>query len=128
MPKIPSSSSLQQSSTEATQDLQATLASQFSRQPTPVQTSSSDQENSNLPEPSGETTSEVSTVLFEVPLSPLLPPSEFTVHVDIKLSPPQSTTIRRIASELDRRQARLKSGHRVTNVNGAIRWLMEQIE
>ncbi len=69
-----------------------------------------------------------SSVLVEIPISPAMPPSEFTVHVDIKLTPPQSTALRRVAAELDRKQARLLNGQRVINVNGAIRWLIEQIQ
>lgn len=69
-----------------------------------------------------------SSVLVEIPISPAMPPSEFTIHIDIKLSPPQSTALRRVAAELDRKQVKLKSGHRVVNVNGAIRWMIEQLE
>lgn len=66
-------------------------------------------------------------VLVAVELA-AVPPSEFTVHVDMKLTPPQSTTARRIAAHLDRRQATLRNGQRVLTPSGAIKWLLEQIE
>lgn len=104
-----------------------TLMQQFGGQRSPAAAGTTpkkeaSQATTDKPENSGET-----SVLVEIPISPTMPPSEFTVHVDIKLSPPQSTALRRVAAELDRKQARLMNGQRVVNVNGAIRWLIEQI-
>lgn len=69
-----------------------------------------------------------SAVLIEVPVSPDPPLSEFTVHIDIKLSPPQATTARLIAAELDRKQMRLRNGQRITSPSAALKWILEQIE
>ena len=66
-------------------------------------------------------------VLIEVPLAIQQPPTEFIVHVDLKLTPQQSTIARRIAQQLDLQHARLNNGQRIINVHGAIKWLLEQI-
>jgi hypothetical protein len=66
------------------------------------------------------------SVLIEVPIAPL-PPSEFIVHIEMKLTPLQSTIARRIAAHLDRQQVCLKNGQRITSSSGAIKWLLERI-
>jgi hypothetical protein len=66
-------------------------------------------------------------VQIEIPLTGQSPPTEFTFHVDCKLSPQQSTVARRIAQQLDFQNARLKNGQRIINVHGALKWLLEQI-
>ena len=53
-------------------------------------------------------------------------PSEFAVHLDLRLSVPQSTALRRIALALDRQGAKLASGQRVVTVSHAVRYLLEQ--
>lgn len=70
---------------------------------------------------------EPAAVLIEIPISLDLPPSEFGVHVDAHLSARQSTALRRIAMQLDRRQAVLQSGKRVVNATDAIKYLLELI-
>ncbi len=67
------------------------------------------------------------SILIEVPLALNFPPSEFGVHIDVHLSVSQSTAIRRVAAQLDRRQATLKNGKRVVNVSDAVKYLMEAI-
>jgi hypothetical protein len=54
-------------------------------------------------------------------------PSEFGIHIDTDIPPPAATTLRRIAIALDRRQATLVSGVRVTNPTQALRYLLEQM-
>jgi hypothetical protein len=54
-------------------------------------------------------------------------PSEFGLHIDTDIPPPAATTLRRIAMALDRRQAKLASGIRVTNPTQALRYLLEQM-
>jgi hypothetical protein len=54
-------------------------------------------------------------------------PSEFGIHIDTDIPPPAATTLRRIAIALDRRQATLASGVRVTNPTQALRYLLEQM-
>lgn len=70
---------------------------------------------------------DATAVLVEVELA-AIPPTEFTVHVDCKLTPPQSTVARRLAAHLDRRQACLRNGQRVLTPSAAIKWLLEAIE
>jgi hypothetical protein len=67
-------------------------------------------------------------VLVEIPITEELPPSEFTVHIEMKLTPPQSTTARRIAAQLDRKLVCLRNGQRVTTPSAAIKWMLEQVE
>ncbi|WP_425618046.1 hypothetical protein NA78x_001739 [Anatilimnocola sp. NA78] len=78
-------------------------------------------------EPPPATVKTVTEILVEVPIAPM-PPSEFTVHIDMKLTPPQSTVARRIAAHLDRQQACLRNGQRITTPSAALKWLLEQIE
>jgi len=85
-------------------------------------------------DPSAQTSSspsaanaESSTILVEVPFAVNYPPSEFIVHLDVHLTLAQSTAIRRVARQLDRKQAYLRNGQRVVNTNAAVKWLLEQI-
>jgi hypothetical protein len=66
-------------------------------------------------------------VQIEIPLTGHLPPTEFVLHVDCKLTPEQSTVARRIAQQLDFQNASLKNGQRIVNVHGALKWILEQI-
>lgn len=63
---------------------------------------------------------------IEIPIGET-PPSEFALHIDTRLSVNQSTTLRRLADALDRQNATLEGGRRVTNPTGAMRWLIEQV-
>jgi hypothetical protein len=67
-------------------------------------------------------------VLIEVPLGPGdVAPRTFGAHIDIRLTPEQSTILYGLANRLDTQQARLKSDVRVTSIHGALRWLLESI-
>lgn len=66
-------------------------------------------------------------VLLEVPIAPEFPPTEFCVHIDTRLDSRQSTTLRRIAEELDRQQATLANGQRVTHPTHAVKYLLEKL-
>ena len=70
---------------------------------------------------------ETPVIRVEVPIEPNFPPSEFMVHLDVRLTLEQSTVVRRIARQLDRQQAFLKNGQRVVNNNSAVKWLLECI-
>jgi len=54
--------------------------------------------------------------------------SEFPIHIDITLTPPAATVLRRIAIALDRQQAVTLDGQRVTKPHQALRWMLEQME
>ena len=64
---------------------------------------------------------------LEVPIDPEFPPSEFCVHIDTRLDSRQSTTLRRIASQLDRSQATLANGQRITHPTHAVKYLLEKL-
>lgn len=71
--------------------------------------------------------SSISSCLVEIPLSDV-PQARFGIHIDTRLPHALSTTLRRVATALDRQQARLKNGERVTKSTQAMRWILEQIE
>lgn len=129
MPKIQSG----KQASESDVDLQELLKSRFT-----APDISQEYERNSEPQPAKESPSlstaeadkleDRTTVLIEVPLSAEIIHHEFTVHVDFKLTPPQSTSVRRLVAELDRRQEKLKNGTRVVNINSAVKWLIEQLE
>lgn len=54
--------------------------------------------------------------------------SAVRLHLDLNLTADQARQLRRLTEALDKKQVRLRSGHRVANYNGSIRWLLEQLE
>lgn len=77
--------------------------------------------------PEVATRKDYSEVLLEVPLTSDPPPSEFQMHIDVKLDVRQSTVLRRMTRELDVQQAKLANGRRVTEATHAFKWLLEKI-
>lgn len=67
-----------------------------------------------------------STVLIEMPISGEVPATEFGLHIDARLTPKQSTVLRRIANQLDKGQARLENGKRIVNATDAVKFMLEQ--
>lgn len=70
---------------------------------------------------------EIEELTVSFPIDPTPLPSEFGVHLDARLSVPQSTVLRRVALALDRSGAALANGQRITNITGAVRYLLEQM-
>lgn len=63
-----------------------------------------------------------------VPLTVDRPPTEFPVHIDVRLDVAQSTALRRVARALDLADAHLKNGTRVVHPTQALRYLLEQLD
>lgn len=66
-----------------------------------------------------------SSVLIELPVAEV-PKVTWTLHVDTRLTPKQTNSLRRIAAGLDAAQARLESGTRVVKPNDALKYLLEE--
>ncbi len=67
-----------------------------------------------------------SSVIIEMPISGEVPSTEFGLHIDARLTPKQSTVLRRIANQLDKQQARLENGKRIVNATDAFKFMLEQ--
>lgn len=67
------------------------------------------------------------TALVEIPLSEPLSTS-FGMHVELRLRSGPAQALRRAATALDQRQARLTNGRRVVNATTAVLWILEQLE
>jgi hypothetical protein len=66
------------------------------------------------------------TVTLEIPLTEI-PPANWSLHIDAKLTAQQSHAIRRVTHRLQTMEARLASGVLVNSHSLAIRWILEQI-
>ena len=71
----------------------------------------------------------IKCISLDVPIETDCQDATFGIHVDIKLPPREANTLRRIAVALDKRQATIGNGRRVTadNVTSVIPWLLEQL-
>ena len=51
----------------------------------------------------------------------------FPYHVNLTIGPDEASALQRAAEALDKQQAKLRSGQRVTNRRQAAAWIFEQI-
>lgn len=69
---------------------------------------------------------DVSFYNLRVPLEDIAVPT-FRMHLDVNIQGEQATSLRRVASALDKNRATLANGRRCVGANDAIRWILEQI-
>lgn len=62
-----------------------------------------------------------------VPWTSEPPPTEFSLHLDVRLDLAQSTALRRVARALDLADAHLRNGVRVVQPTQAVRYLLERL-
>lgn len=72
--------------------------------------------------------SEIPALLrLEVPVAEVPPHGYIARHVDVRFTPDQARQLRRIVQGLDRQQAVLRNGRRVTDGPKALMWLLENL-
>ena len=68
------------------------------------------------------------TAIIEVPIDRSVPTTTWGLHLDCELTADQGLAARRVASALDKQQARLRNGRRVVDATAAIKFVLEKIE